>query len=176
MTAVANAVWTAAQFNTHVRDNLLETAPAKVSAANQFVVSSGANALTTRTATSTSSTDDGTSGSLTYTSSLTGSADDPVSVTITTGSRALVYISAFMSSNTANAAVYLGCAVSGATTTDPSDTTAAYIDSLGANNTMSASTWEVYTLTPGSNTFTLNYKVSTGTGTWNNQHLIVIAL
>jgi hypothetical protein len=45
MTAVSGAALTAAQWNTHVRDNLLETGPAKVSASNQFLISSGPNSL-----------------------------------------------------------------------------------------------------------------------------------
>lgn len=45
MTAVSGAALTAAQWNTHVRDNLLETGPAKVTGSNQFLISSGPNAL-----------------------------------------------------------------------------------------------------------------------------------
>jgi hypothetical protein len=45
MTAVSGAAFTAAQFNTHVRDNLLETGPAKVTGSNQFLISNGPNSL-----------------------------------------------------------------------------------------------------------------------------------
>lgn len=39
MTAVANEVFTAAQYNTYVRDNLLETAPAKAFTTSQYFLS-----------------------------------------------------------------------------------------------------------------------------------------
>jgi hypothetical protein len=51
MTAVTNATFTAAQFNTHVRDNLLETAPAKATAADRFILTDGANAVREQAAT-----------------------------------------------------------------------------------------------------------------------------
>lgn len=41
-----SAVLSAADMNTHVRDNLLETAPAKVTTAGDIVYATGANALT----------------------------------------------------------------------------------------------------------------------------------
>lgn len=44
-TWVATEVVTASIMNTHVRDNLLETGPAKVTAAGQSLFSTGANAL-----------------------------------------------------------------------------------------------------------------------------------
>lgn len=50
MTAVANAALTAAQWNTHVRDNLMETLPAKVNAARQIGLSTGPNAIKAVTA------------------------------------------------------------------------------------------------------------------------------
>lgn len=45
MTFVSNAVLTAAQLNTHLRDNLLETAPAKATAPGRFIVSTGLNSI-----------------------------------------------------------------------------------------------------------------------------------
>ena len=50
MTAVANAVFTAAQFNTHVRDNLLETAPAKATTTGGYFVATGTNTIVQRVA------------------------------------------------------------------------------------------------------------------------------
>ena len=48
MTAVANTVFTAAQFNQHVRDNLNETAPAKATASGGYFVATGVNAIAQR--------------------------------------------------------------------------------------------------------------------------------
>lgn len=45
MTAVSGAAFTAAQFNTHVRDNLLETAPAKATTANGLFVATGLHSI-----------------------------------------------------------------------------------------------------------------------------------
>lgn len=45
MTAVTNATFAAAEFNTHVRDNLNETAPAKATVTNRLIITNGANAV-----------------------------------------------------------------------------------------------------------------------------------
>lgn len=57
-TWVPNEVVTAAMMNTHVRDNLLETGPAKVSAAAQGLYSTGANAITAAAAAKVKTSDD----------------------------------------------------------------------------------------------------------------------
>jgi len=49
LTAVATASLSAAQWNASVRDNLLETAPAKATAAGQVFVATAANAIAART-------------------------------------------------------------------------------------------------------------------------------
>lgn len=48
ITFAAAAVLTAAQLNTNLRDNLNETAPAKVTTAGDLVYATAANALTRR--------------------------------------------------------------------------------------------------------------------------------
>lgn len=50
MTAVDLEPFTAAEFNMHVRDNFLETAPGKAAEAGHLIVSDGANSITTRKA------------------------------------------------------------------------------------------------------------------------------
>lgn len=49
MTAVANTEFTAVQFNTHIRDNLLETAPAKAVNPGSYFAVSGTNSIAERT-------------------------------------------------------------------------------------------------------------------------------
>ena len=49
MTAVATAVFTATQFNTYIRDNLLETAPAKATDLSNLFSVISANTLVERT-------------------------------------------------------------------------------------------------------------------------------
>lgn len=49
MTAVASTAFTAAQFNTHVRDNLNETAPAKATTSGRLIVTAGPNSIAEQT-------------------------------------------------------------------------------------------------------------------------------
>lgn len=48
MTAVDNAVWSSAQFNTHVRDNLMETVPALDAGPGRLFFSGGNNNVVAR--------------------------------------------------------------------------------------------------------------------------------
>jgi hypothetical protein len=96
-----------------------------------------------------------------------------VSVTLTTGTKALVMWSQGGNGTGAGVATYFGIAVSGATTIAASDSTA----------TLNVSTqnlrWgnaTLMTLTAGSNTFTAKYRVASGTMSANNRELIVIDL
>lgn len=181
MTAALNSTFTAAQFNAHVRDNLLETEPAKASGVDNYFVSTGANAITTRspgsqvidvmqTTSSTSYTNLGTTG--------------PV-VTVTTGTAALVLFSCGMANTSANAGMTVSVAVSGATTVAESDTWAIMTDGVAAwgnpnepadqhNRRQSV---KLFTgLNAGSNTFTMKYKVGSGTGRFRYRELIVYPL
>jgi hypothetical protein len=171
MTAVANSAFTAAQFNTHVRDNLLETAAAKATQSGSFFVGTGTNSLAERvpqidflnvseTTASTSFTDLATPG--------------PV-VTVVTGVRALVIVSAFIANNTGGSACAMGCAISGASTEAAGLSNALRYESGAANDFIEASYATIYsTLTPGTNTFTAKYSVTGGTGTFNARRVVVI--
>ncbi|MER5252894.1 hypothetical protein [Streptomyces sp. NPDC002855] len=176
MTAVDNATFTAAQFNTHVRDNLLETGPAKITAANQYLVATGSKTMAARTpavdfiATAESTT------STSYTNlTTTGPA-----VTVTTGTAALVDVGANMRSSLLAEGMYMGVTVSGATTLAAADAL-----SLGFDGTPSASCQVlaskalIYTgLTAGSNTFTAKYRSTAAgnTALYVNRRIIVIPL
>lgn len=173
MTAVAHTAFPAASFNTHVRDNLLETEPAKATAAGGFMVTTAANAITMRTPQSNT-----TAASQTTTS--TSFADlatiGPI-VTITTGTSAFVIISARMSNNTANSNTVMGFAVSGATTIAAnSGDDCLWFEDDGTSATGRASTVSFITnLNAGSNTFTAKYLVQTpSTGTFSDRSLAVI--
>jgi hypothetical protein len=171
MTATANSAFTASQFNAYVRDNLMETAPAKATAAGQFFVSTGVNAIAARTpdsaTVSTGETTTSTSfGNLTTTG--------PV-VTATTGTRALVSVGAGMTHNTDTGKCYMGYAVSGASTIAADETTTAIFQALSAGAGANACyTHLLEGLTPGSNTFTAQYKSSGNTATFSGRHLSVI--
>ena len=95
------------------------------------------------------------------------------SVTITTGTKALVMVSMFSYNGTANQSDYMSFAVSGATTIAADDQYAACV--ANDTNTGSVSTRaSIVTLTAGSNTFTAKFKVQGGTGQFTTRYLIVI--
>lgn len=172
MTATAGSLWTAAQWNTHVRDNLLETMPGKATTAGRWFVSSAANAIAERAISSatvaTAETETGTSyGDVTT----VGPA-----VTITTGTRAMVFTNARVSNSTANANSAFSYAVSSATTISASDEWSTSLDGTTASdlNRMGGAHF-VTNLTAGSNIFTMKYKVSAGTATFADRHIIVMA-
>jgi hypothetical protein len=124
---------------------------------------SGAKIDTVQTTTSSSFTDLATAGP---------------SVTVTTGTKALVIIGCGLYNGTVGAKAVMGFAISGATTTAASD---AFVFNFqnpgGATNIVStAASAFVVTVTAGSNTFTAKYKSSSGTSTFENRSIIVIPL
>jgi hypothetical protein len=171
MTAVANTAFTAAQFNTHVRDNLLETAPAKATGAvsnGSYFVKTATNSIVNRLAQ--------TNGILTSQSRSSSSYGNlstvGPAVTATTGTMALVLFACNVDNNSGNSS-YMSVEVSGATSISATDDYAVRWLSSSAN--FSGGTHKLFTtLTPGSNTFTAKYRVNGGTGTWDNRYVTVI--
>lgn len=173
MTAVANAVLTAAQWNTHVRDNLNETAVAKATTAGRIFVSTGVNTLAER--------EIGSDQVLTNETTTAGSATDLATVgptvTVTTGTTAILAWSCEMSNNVGGAWSLMDFTVSGATTRAASDDTALKYESSNASDLIAFSKIERVTgLTAGSNTFRSKYWISSGTGAFQRRKLVVIAL
>jgi hypothetical protein len=184
MTAVAQAVWTAAQWNTGVRDNLLETLPGKATTAGRWFVSSGINPTTIaeRDIIADSNVDDGTTTSTSYTATLTGSVGN-CTVTATTGTSALVFVNSCMSHSSASAVQLTSVAVSGATTKAASDDWAWQCDGVIAGQFNRGGTVVYFgddgdhgALTAGSNTFTAQFRTSSGTLTVSNSEIIVFAM
>lgn len=162
LTAVTSAILTAAQWNASVRDNLLETAPAKATAANGYFVATGANSIAQRfMGDATVAATEGT----TSTSYTALSTDGPL-VTLTTGTKALVIITAQMSNTTAATTSYAAFEVTGATTTAASDTVAIALQSP-SNYDIRSSACALVSLTAGSNTFRMLYRCGSGGGTSN---------
>ena len=94
--------------------------------------------------------------------------------TVPASGRVLVTVSSGMSNSTGGGSDFMSFAVSGATTVVASDAQALI---LGGNNLQAASASFVVTgLTAGSNTFTAQYKVSGGTGTFVNRSIWAIPL
>lgn len=175
MTAVDGNAFTAAQFNTHVRDNLLETAPGKATAANQYFVATGANAITPRSISSATVSTAETTTSISYTDLATVGP----SVTLTTGTRALVILSGGVGNNTAGSYAAMSVNVSGATTTAASDNNALIFraaDLTGAGDARNQCCQVLYlTLTAGSNTFKAEYRaITSGTARFERRTITVI--
>jgi hypothetical protein len=177
MTAVANTAFTAAQFNTYVRDNLLETAPAIASAAGQMFVSDGANSIAARTPSfATVATSESTT-STTYADLTTVGP----SVTVQTGTSAIVAISSWVGNATTNIGSAFTYAVSGATTLSPSSNWGCVIDGVAGGNQSRLGVVHMRNdLNPGTNTFVMKYLTQAGSSSpgasFNNRHLVVIPL
>jgi len=168
MTAVANATFTAAQFNANVRDNLNETAPAKASAAAQLIVATGANAIAARTvqralvATNQSTTS----------SSYVDLTTPGPAITITTGTQAVIGLVGKLANATGGNISHMGFAISGATTLAAADETAIDFESSAAADEVQCSLVQVVTgLTAGNNTFTAKYKANAGTAFFTNRQI-----
>jgi hypothetical protein len=170
LTAVANAALTAAQWNASVRDNLLETAPAKASAAGQLFVSTGINTIAARVVAADLIATSETSTSTSYTNLATTGP----TVAATTSASAIVAIYANMSNPTNP--IWMSYGITGATTNAENDNRAIQLQAAGGQR-VGATFFHSAILTPGSNTFTAKYRVSTsGTGTWSDRRLMVIPM
>lgn len=173
MTAVANNAFTAAQFNTYVRDNLNETAPAKATLTGQIPVATGTNAIAMRRVSSDVIAAIWNTTSTTYSDSV---AAGPI-VSLTTGDRALVMMHCFVTANTNSEYAFYTFDVSGATTSTPNDNRAVYFARYTTQIGMSCGTTVLVTgLTPGTNVFTAKYRSSnaTNTATFDNRRLAVL--
>jgi hypothetical protein len=169
MTAIAGSVFTAAQFNQYVRDNLNMTCPALVTAAGQVLVSDAPNEMAVRIPTAAAISTLQTTTSNTYTNLATVGP----TVTVTTGTQAIVFVTADVTCSSSGNAALTSYAVSGATTLAASDT----MGFSGSTSGTQGTTVSLQTgLTPGSNTFTMQYRTGGGTGTFYNRALFVYPL
>ena len=173
MTAVTGNVFTAAQFNQHVRDNLNTTAPAMATANARLIVTTGANAVTERVPTVAFT---GVNES-TATTTFTDLATVGPSLSATTGTRALIMIGCNASNNIAGLASRMVVAVTGATTIAAADANGFLQESGNISDAFQWTYCFIMTgLTGGSNTFTAKYRTSAGGGvsTFDNRLLCVI--
>jgi hypothetical protein len=175
MTFVANTPLTAAQLNVHLRDNFLETEPAKATSLGGMFVATGLNRIAERVGgshvvdvaedtTSTSYVDLETVGP---------------TLTLTTGTRALVLISCQMSIDLNGVTANMTVAVSGSTTIAASDSGSVQIDGMGAADKVARIGITNYfdELVPGVNTFTAKYKCVSGQrATFSNRSLTVLPI
>jgi hypothetical protein len=171
LTAVASSALTAAQWNASVRDNLLQTAVAKVTTAGSHFVATGSHTLAQRTI-----VDDivETTGSSSSTSYINLSSVGPY-VNATTGVKALTWMNCSMSNSVMAGGTYASLEIYGDTTLAPSDARGLYLQN-DIGHDVRAGVCTLNDTTPGSNTFRMQYRVAAGTGTWLRRRIIVMPL
>lgn len=173
MTAVAGATFTAAQFNQFVRDNLNQTAPALATTASQLFVSTGANAIATRQPSTATVATSQSTATTTYVDLATAGP----SVTVTTGTIAMVWFSAAQANANADAQSNSSVAVSGASSVAANDAWRLMTDGITAGNFVRYGQFHCFTgLTAGSNTFTMKYRAGSGTSTFQSREILVLPL
>lgn len=156
-TVTTGQLMTAAFWNQQVRDNF--GALAETAAAGDYANS--------RTFTNTGFLD---------LDALTGGAGSlsAVSVSLTTGTSAVVAVSGNMANSTAGALTILSYRISGATTQIADNDWALIVESGNAADAYAVScVSSQLALTPGVNVFELQAAVNTGTGTLSRPHLVV---
>ncbi len=171
MTAVASSVFTAAQFNTFVRDNLSETAPAKATTPGSHFVTSDTNQISERIPKSAADLNSGTTTSTAFTDLDSPAVSGPA-VTVVTGPYALIIVTGSLS-NSGTGSVRMGYDTSGATTTAAADNRGVGLAGATAATTIACQASFDTALTPGSNTFTAKYRVSASTGTFSSRRIAV---
>jgi hypothetical protein len=170
LTAIANTALTAAQWNATVRDDLLETAPAKATSSTAaFYAGNGTNSIVQRLVTTGSAAGPDGTTSTTYTSLASTGPD----LSCTTGTRALVWINAQQENTNANVGTWTSYAVSGATTTAAQDEWAILTNTAAAQS-VRAGVCKLETVTAGTNSFNMRYKVTANTGSWQRRLIQVM--
>ncbi len=169
MTFVPNSVLTAAQLNTFLRDNVMESMPGTATTSGRYFVTSATNRIAEAIPNMTYVDTSDTTTSNDFADLLVTVGP---SVTVTTQTRALVCLFTGMQISTSGAS-WMAYEVSGATQQDPSD----HIAVMQQRTTLVrlSNVFLQEGLTPGSNTFTAKYRVTgTGTGTFVNRQLSVM--
>lgn len=115
----------------------------------------------------------GTTTSGTYTATLAGTPGTNPSVTLVTGTTALISIRSYMDNTAAGNSNVVSVAVSGAGTVAANDIWA-LVWGKATNATLGAGTTFILGgLTAGTNTFTLNYRTTAGTASFLNRGITV---
>lgn len=168
MTAVAGSVFTAAQFNAHIRDNLNECPAAKALTPGGYFTVSDSNQVAQRVYA------DGiveTSESTTSTS-YTNLATAGPAVTVTSGPQLIIHTTADLVCNTAGQTARTTFNISGASSITENDIRA--LKNTSTTN-LRATVTTVMSVTPGVNTVTMVYRTSgTSTATFANRRLLVL--
>lgn len=173
MTAVATSTYTAANWNTYIRDNLNATGVGLMtSGIGRHMGTTGTNGIAERTSSVNSVATLQSTTSTTFADLLTTGP----ALTITTGVNCLVSFGAMALNTTAGLGARVAPALSGATTQAASDTNSTCMESGNASDSFQFTWCTVYAgITAGSNTWTLKYRaVGGGTATYSNRWLALV--
>ncbi len=174
MTFVSNNVLTAAQMNTHLRDNVLELAPAKATTnLGSWFISQGPNRIEERLV-RTARVDTTQS---TKSSSWTDLDTVGPQVTVTTGQAAIVMLGCRTGNTILDNSASMGFKITGYTDQEPEEKFSIQSDGRSANtHAQWGVTFYVDDLNPGINTFTCKYKVGGETGQFSQRFIGVLSL
>lgn len=174
-----NSVLTAAQLNAQLRDNMLETAPAKATTAGSIFVATGLNGLVERLPAEVWESASETTTSTTYVNLTTIGPN----VTVTTGTRALVGLTCSLNNSVAGAYSCMSAAIytpPATQNTPPDDNYALVGKAEGTLSTAPVIRASQFRLLSGliaqSNLFQGKYRVQSGTGTFDDRAVLVIPL
>jgi hypothetical protein len=173
VTWVDGVAVTAAQLNGQIRDNLNETAAAKATTPGRIFAATGTNTIAEREIKQTIENGTGTRTSTSY-GALTGGGTGPL-VSVTTGVLSLIFMNARMENSTGGVACW-ACFEIGGATTDAHTDTRAILQQAGAGDANRIGATSLNTVTAGVNTYNMEYRVTSGTGTYQDRRLSVMAL
>ena len=158
-TFTSGAPLTAAQLNLFLRDNIVLEYPALATAAGQTFANVGSHKIATRQITNAVNTATQIISQTDY----TGGANGPA-LTVTTGMMALAFWAARLAHQVSNdAQMFSSLMVTGDTEMDLTDGEAQIVDGQPVTQyCRSMQAYLFHTLTPGSNTFTMTYRVASG--------------
>jgi hypothetical protein len=168
MTAVAGQVFFSADYNTYVRDNMLQLGVAKATVPGSIIAGAGPNAVEQRTPAWSAVTAGSTTTSTSYTDLDAGAGP---SLTVQSGSVIAIWI--FCNQyNTNGTAAWMSFTISGDSSISADDTWA--IQFQGTDGDRNGAGFVFDGLNAGSNTITAKYRVSTaGTGYFSQRRLSV---
>ncbi|WP_432001240.1 hypothetical protein [Streptomyces sioyaensis] len=171
LTWTPNSPLTAAQLNTHLRDNMLETEAALSTGGGGYFVADGVNSIVERQAAHNETVASSTTTSSTYSNLADGIS---TSVTVNVGPTCLVVWSVNYQQNTAGAFAMCSIDISGANTNPASDSFAIYRKLQNYTSYPAQHMQHIWldSMNPGSTTFTLKYRaVSGGTATFASRRI-----
>lgn len=165
------------ELNEQLRDNMLQQAAAVASGANpnRLLTASDAGQIEIRDWKEAEAQTDGTAETTTSTS-YTDLATTGPSVTLTTGTKVVVWITAQLTNATVNAVAWASFGVTGATTSAASDGRAIVHQPAVAGRYLRTTVCTLLDVTAGSNTFTMKYKATSGTCRATRRAIMVVGI